>query len=122
MEDSDRVRDALRAYMAANHLNPTRWSLESGLSERAIAHFLAGRSKSMTPSSLGKLAQSRGTTIRGLLGFLPRFAEQPLPLGEEPAAGMALLAEALGRMTDEIRHLRQKVDSLEAALRKQDDP
>jgi hypothetical protein len=112
MTDTDRVRDAIKAYMAANGLNPTRWSTESGLSERALSHFLSGRSKSLSPKSLERLAASRRVAIREMLGFLPSYLD---PTGEGAAAAEAApenLAGAVLQMAEQIRQLVEKVDEL----------
>jgi DNA-binding Xre family transcriptional regulator len=123
MEDAEQVREALAAYMAANDLKPTPWARAAGLSERTLSHFINGLTKSITPGSLGKLARNRDTTISGMLGFLPRFAAQDLPLGEPRIADVIRFADALEKiaaanrdMADEIKRLHAKVDSLETAV------
>lgn len=113
MTDTERVRDAIRAYMARNGLNPTRWALEAGLSERALSHFLSGRSKSLSPKSLEKLATARRIAVRQMLGFLPSYLDP----GGDSASRMEVarsdeFTAVLLRMSEQIERLHAKIDAL----------
>jgi hypothetical protein len=124
----DRIRDALRAYMAAEGLKPTRWSLDAGLSGRALSHFLEGRSKSLSPDSLDKLARARRRTVTDLLGFSPPWMRgeeatgqaagqaASAELGAVAAAVAASVAQVLAPLAEEMRALRERVERLEREL------
>lgn len=98
--------------MAANNLNATRWSLEAGLSERALAHFLKGRSKSLAPSTLAKLARQQGKSTRELFGRAASFAEEAVQAeGPETADLYQLvttLSQQIASLHEEVRSLREE--------------
>jgi DNA-binding Xre family transcriptional regulator len=55
-------RDAFRAFMIARHLRPTEWARAAGLPAGEILAFLTGKSRSIAPQSLEKLARAAGCT------------------------------------------------------------
>lgn len=55
-------RDAFRAFMIARHLRPTEWARAAGIPAGEILGFLTGKSRSIAPQSLEKLARAAGCT------------------------------------------------------------
>jgi DNA-binding Xre family transcriptional regulator len=51
-------RDAFRAFMIARHLRPTEWARAAGIAPGEILAFLAGKSRSIAPATLEKLARA----------------------------------------------------------------
>ena len=130
-ENGDRIRAAIRAHMAQTGVRPSRWSLDAGLSARALPHFLKGRSKTLAPESLTKLAKARKVTVAELLGFAPPWARpevgppgatgDPATMAAAVAAAvvqaLAPMAEQLRQNGAELEELRRKVDELEKHAR-----
>lgn len=122
MRDADQVRAGLQRYMAQHGLTPHRWSTDAGLSERALPHFIDGRSKSMTPSSLQKLARARQATIRDIVGFVPDYTEEDMdaPEAESPSA-LSHLTDLVLSMHSEMKSLREEVRELRSMIAKADE-
>jgi len=55
-------RDAFRAFMLARHLRPSEWARAAGIAPGEILAFLAGKSRSIAPASLEKLARAANCT------------------------------------------------------------
>ena len=55
-------RDAFRAFMVARHLRPTEWAKAAGIAPGEILAFLTGKSRSIAPATLEKLARAAGCT------------------------------------------------------------
>ena len=53
-----RQRDAFRAFMIARHLRPTEWARAAGIPAGEILGFLTGRTRTIAPASLEKLARA----------------------------------------------------------------
>ncbi|HSS13410.1 MAG TPA: helix-turn-helix transcriptional regulator, partial [Rhizomicrobium sp.] len=51
-------RDALRAFMIARHLRPSEWARAAGISPGEILGFLTGKTRTIAPASLEKLARA----------------------------------------------------------------
>jgi DNA-binding Xre family transcriptional regulator len=51
-------RDAFRTFMIAHHLRPTEWARAAGIAPGEILAFLAGKSRSIAPATLEKLARA----------------------------------------------------------------
>jgi len=66
-QEIGRQRDAFRAFMVARHLRPTEWARAAGISAGEILGFLTGKSRSITPQSLEKLARAAGCAPDDLL-------------------------------------------------------
>jgi hypothetical protein len=121
MSEADTLREAIRRYMAANNLNPTRWAIDAGLSERALAHFLSGRSKSLSPSTMAKLAKQQGKSTREVFGIAASYIEGTVtPWSEKdfvhisavPMSGhisTTALSEQIANLHEELRSLREEM-------------
>lgn len=55
-------RDALRAFMRAHHLAPTRWAKEAGVPLGEILGYLTGRTRHISAATVAKLAAIAGVT------------------------------------------------------------
>jgi len=55
-------RDAFRAFMVARHLRPTDWAKAAGIAPGEILAFLIGKSRSIAPATLEKLAKAANCT------------------------------------------------------------
>ena len=51
-------REAFRAFMIARHLRPTEWAQAAGIAPGEILAFLTGKSRSIAPATLEKLARA----------------------------------------------------------------
>lgn len=51
-------RDAFRAFMIARHLRPTEWARAAGVPAGEILGFLTGKTRTIAPGSLEKLARA----------------------------------------------------------------
>ena len=51
-------RDALRAFLIARHLRPSEWARAAGVPSGEILGFLTGKTRSITPQTLEKLAKA----------------------------------------------------------------
>ncbi len=51
-------REAFRAFMMARHLRPSEWARQAGVAPVEILAFLTGKSRSITPATLEKLARA----------------------------------------------------------------
>lgn len=51
-----RQRDAFRAFMIARHLRPSEWARAAGIPAGEILGFLTGKTRTIAPGSLEKLA------------------------------------------------------------------
>lgn len=121
------MRAAMLRYMTEHGLRPTRWALDAGLSERTVSHFLSGRSKTLSPGSLAKLAKARETSVKRMLGFVPVYMdvnggvseEAEAPQGQviELAEMFTRLAEANREMTRAMGDLMEEVKSLREEMR-----
>jgi DNA-binding Xre family transcriptional regulator len=49
-------RDAFRAFMIARHLRPSEWARTAGVPSGEILGFLTGKTRSIAPQTLEKLA------------------------------------------------------------------
>lgn len=116
MEDADLVRVALVHYMQRHGLTPSRWCLDAGLSGRTLTHFLSGRSKSISPCSLTKLAQVRQQPVPDMLGFVPAYLAAAVAEVGSPAPGelQALVAAVLGTSREVAEALQGLRDELRA--------
>ena len=55
-------REALRAFMRARHLAPTRWCADAGVPMGELLAYLTGRTRHLAPATLEKLAAVAGVT------------------------------------------------------------
>jgi len=53
-----RQRDAFRSFMIARHLRPTEWARAAGVPTGEILGFLTGKTRTIAPASLEKLARA----------------------------------------------------------------
>ncbi len=53
-----RQRDAFRAFMIARHLRPSEWARAAGIPAGEILGFLTGKTRTIAPASLEKLARA----------------------------------------------------------------
>jgi DNA-binding Xre family transcriptional regulator len=67
-QEIGKQRDAFRAFMVARHLRPTEWARAAGIPAGEILGFLTGKSRSITPQSLEKLARAAGCAPEDLFG------------------------------------------------------
>jgi DNA-binding Xre family transcriptional regulator len=51
-------RDALRAFLIARHLRPSEWARAAGVPSGEILGFLTGKTRSIPPQTLEKLAKA----------------------------------------------------------------
>jgi hypothetical protein len=58
--DIARRREALRAFMTAHRLVPSRWSRDAGVPMGELLSFLTGRSRELSVPTTQKLAQAAG--------------------------------------------------------------
>jgi hypothetical protein len=74
-------RDAFRAFMIAHHLRPTEWARAASIPAGEILAFLTGKSRSIAPQSLEKLARAAGCAPEEIFGGLEkrRPVEPPFP-------------------------------------------
>lgn len=56
-------REAFRAFMVARHLRPTEWARAAGVPAGEILGFLTGKSRSIAPASLQKLARAANCAV-----------------------------------------------------------
>jgi len=56
-------RDAFRAFMIARHLRPTEWARAAGIAPGEILAFLTGKSRSIAPATLEKLARAANCAV-----------------------------------------------------------
>lgn len=68
----DSQRRALRQFIEKHDLKIKPWSRDAGIADGTLRNFLAGRSGSITLSSLQKLAYAAGSTVAEMIG-------EPLP-------------------------------------------
>ncbi len=59
-------RDAFRAFMTAHRLNPSAWANKAGVPANEILAFLTGRTRTIAPQTLEKLARAAGVTPQDL--------------------------------------------------------
>lgn len=57
------TRDAFRAFMLARHLRPTEWARAAGVPAGEVLAFLAGRSRTIAPATLEKLARTANCRV-----------------------------------------------------------
>jgi DNA-binding Xre family transcriptional regulator len=55
-QEIGKQREAFRAFMIARHLRPSEWARQAGIAPAEILAFLTGKSRSIAPSTLEKLA------------------------------------------------------------------
>jgi DNA-binding Xre family transcriptional regulator len=55
-------RDAFRAFMIARHLRPSEWARAAGVPSGEILGFLTGKTRSIAPQTLEKLATAANCT------------------------------------------------------------
>ena len=55
-------RDAFRAFMIARHLRPSEWARAAGVPSGEILGFLTGKTRSIAPQTLEKLAKAVNCT------------------------------------------------------------
>ena len=55
-------RDAFRAFMIARHLRPSEWARAAGVPSGEILGFLTGKTRSITPQTLERLAKAANCT------------------------------------------------------------
>jgi DNA-binding Xre family transcriptional regulator len=55
-------RDAFRAFMIARHLRPSEWARAAGIPPGEILGFLTGKTRTIAPASLEKLARAAHCT------------------------------------------------------------
>jgi DNA-binding Xre family transcriptional regulator len=55
-------RDAFRAFMIARHLRPSEWARAAGVPAGEILGFLTGKTRTIAPSTLEKLARAAHCT------------------------------------------------------------
>jgi hypothetical protein len=53
-------REAFRTFMQSRHLRPTQWAQTAGVPVGEILGFLTGKTRSIAPVTLEKLAQAAG--------------------------------------------------------------
>lgn len=56
-------RAAFRAFMIARHLRPSEWAQAAGIAPGEILAFLTGKSRSIAPATLEKLAQAANCKV-----------------------------------------------------------
>jgi DNA-binding Xre family transcriptional regulator len=56
-------RDAFRAFMVARHLRPSEWAQAAGVAPGEILAFLTGKSRSIAPVTLEKLARAANCRV-----------------------------------------------------------
>jgi DNA-binding Xre family transcriptional regulator len=56
-------RDAFRAFMIARHLRPSEWARAAGVPPGEILGFLTGKTRSIAPSTLERLAQAANCAV-----------------------------------------------------------
>ena len=87
-KEVERLRNALRAFIAERNLVPTTWCKESGASESTVRWFLAGRTRSMNDATYRKLAASQNVPVSRLRGETPSSPETiELPIRSYVGAG-----------------------------------
>jgi DNA-binding Xre family transcriptional regulator len=59
-------REAFRAFMTARHLRPTEWARAAGIAPGEILAFLTGKSRSIAPATLEKLARAANCSPQDL--------------------------------------------------------
>jgi DNA-binding Xre family transcriptional regulator len=57
-----RQRDAFRAFMIARHLRPSEWARAAGIPSGEILGFLTGKTRTIAPATLEKLARAANCT------------------------------------------------------------
>jgi hypothetical protein len=62
-QEIGKQRDAFRAFMIARHLRPSEWAQAAGIPAGEILAFLTGKSRSIAPSSLEKLARAANCRV-----------------------------------------------------------
>ena len=56
-------REAFRAFMTARHLRPSEWARQAGVAPGEILAFLTGKSRSIPPATLEKLARAANCRV-----------------------------------------------------------
>ena len=56
-------REAFRAFMIARHLRPTEWTRAAGIHPGEVLAFLTGKSRSIAPATLEKLARAANCAV-----------------------------------------------------------
>ncbi len=59
-------RGAFRAFMTAHRLNPSAWASKAGVPANEILAFLTGRTRTIAPRTLEKLARAAGVAPQDL--------------------------------------------------------
>jgi hypothetical protein len=66
-QDAGPGREALRAFMRAHHLAPTKWAKDAGVPLGEILGYLTGRTRILSDATTTKLAHAAGVTPADLL-------------------------------------------------------
>ena len=60
------ARERLRAFMIAQHLQPSQWAKNAGIAPGEIMAFLTGHARAIPAASLEKLARAAGCAVEDL--------------------------------------------------------
>lgn len=66
-QDAGPGREALRAFMRAHHLAPTKWAKDAGVPLGEILAYLTGRTRLLSEATAAKLAKAAGVAPTDLL-------------------------------------------------------
>jgi transcriptional regulator with XRE-family HTH domain len=68
LEDAERMRTAVRKFMAERKLSAYGWTKRAGVSKNSLLNFLHGRSDGLHHRTLDALARAAGTDVTVLNG------------------------------------------------------
>lgn len=109
----DVIREKLREYAEQHRLSPRAWARQAGLGETTLVEFLRGGSRSITVSTLAKLARARD---RSLVEFLLEIEVERAPamptVGAEPGLAHSV---AVALHWGELRRLMEKIEASQRA-------
>ena len=102
--DDDAKRQALISFMERHGLKPTPWAERAKVSRGALSNYLAGRSRSLSVTTMERLALAAGASIAEIIGESVDNSESGnniLPLEEDNTLNLQLMVQLLRKIVDQ---------------------